>query len=216
MASTIMVFSGNDDGAGITGPFTNSSAAQAAFLAAASGLSGLNTINFEDQTVGFNTSLAPAPGVNVTLNATDLGAGYSGINNTTYGSLYGFDITPGGDHWLGFLGGSATFLFSGHIQSFGFWLTGIQDSATSSLMVQFNDGVGQTLNVPLNANGGAQFFGFTDPGWAITSVKITNTSLDAWGIDDVSYGSTPEPSSLLLIGGGAIGLAALLRRKRTR
>ncbi len=216
MAGVITTFSGQDDGAATTGPFPNSNAAQAAFLTAASGLSAVNTITFEDQPLGYNANFTAAPGVNVTVSAGNYGAGYSGISNTTLGNVYGFNTTPGGAQWFGFPAGSATFTLANPTESFGFWLTGIQTAYTSLLTVQFNDGVGQTLNVPLNANGGAQFYGFTDTGWAITSVTITNTGGDAWGIDDVSYGSAPEPSSLLLLGSGALGLAALIRRRRTQ
>jgi hypothetical protein len=82
--------------------------------------------------------------------------------------------------------------------------------------LDFNDGTAQTLNLPINTSGGTSYFAFTDTA-AFSSVTITNLSNDAWGIDDVSYGSgassTPEPSSLMLLGSGVVGLATMLRRK---
>jgi hypothetical protein len=216
MAGVIATYSGQDDGAAITGPFPNSTAAQALFFAAASALSQSNTITFEGLPLGYSTSFTAAPGVNVSVSATDFGPGYSGISNTTNGYVTGFNTTPGGAEWFGFPAGSATFSFARPTEYFGFWLTGLQTIFTSSLTVQFNDGAAQSLSVPIDLTGGAQFFGFTDPGAAITSVTITNTSADAWGIDDVSYDNAPEPSSLLLLGSGALGLVALIRRKRTQ
>ena len=219
MAGTIVTYSGQDDGALTTGPFPNSNAAQAEFQAVAATLSPIGTITFENQPVGYNANFTAAPGVNVSLTGPDYGQGFSGISNFTFGNLYGFNTTPGGANWLGFATGTATFAFSNPTEYLGFWLTGVQTVFTTSMTVTFSDGAAQTLNVPINVNGGAQFFGFTDTGSSIASVTITNLSNDAWGIDDVQYNrnnnnSTPEPSSLLLLGSGA--LAVLIRRKRTR
>jgi hypothetical protein len=214
MAGTIVTYSGQDDGAAITGPFPNSYAAQEAFDAVAGTLSPIGTIDFENQPLGYNANFTAAPGVTVSLTGPNYGDGFSGISTTTFGNLYGFNTTPGGANWLGFAGGTATFAFASPTEYFGFWLTGVQTVFTSSLTVTFSDGASQSLDVPINVNGGAQYFGFTDPGSAIASVTISNISNDAWGIDDVQYNTVPEPSSLLLLGGGA--LAVLIRRKRSR
>ena len=220
-AGNITEYIGNDDGAPVTGPFPASSASQSMFAAAANGFSSINTITFETLPVGFQTSFTAAPGVTVTINAPDFGSGLSGINNFTLGNTHGFNITPNGKQWLGFPVGSATFNFAGSTQSFGVWLTGVQSASLSSLNVTFNDGQPESLPLPITTNGGAAFFGFTDPGTAISSITITGVGSDLWGIDDVTYSlpaqlPLPEPSSLLLLSSGALGIAGLLRRKMRR
>jgi hypothetical protein len=214
----VITYSGQDDGAPITGPFPNSSAAQTAFLAAAGLLSPVTTMTFEQPVaLGYYSPITNAgPGVSIALNAPNFGDGFSGVSATTFGNLYGFNITAGGSQWLGFAAGTATFSFTSPTEYFGFWITGIQTVFTSTFTVAYNGADGQTLNIPINTSGGAQYYGFTDAGNSFTSVTITNLSNDAWGIDDVSYNAgttTPEPSSLLLLGSGVLGLAGIVRRK---
>jgi hypothetical protein len=210
------VFSGQDNGAPTTGPFPNSTAAQTSFVAAASLLSPLGLITFENQPTGFNTSFTAAPGVTVNLNVTNFGDGFSGISDTTFGNLDGFNITAGGSKWLGFPGGSATFNFADPTDYFGFWDTGVQTVFTSSLTVTFNDGTSETLNVPINSSGGAAFYGFTDPGKSISAITITDVSNDAWGIDNVMYNTpaqTPEPTSILLLFTVVAGLVGAFKQR---
>ena len=209
---SITTYTGSDDGASTTGPWPNSSAAQATFLGAAGSTS---LLTFESLATGFYSPINAAPGVTITLNAPNIGCYYSGICNGTYGNLYGFNVTTGGANWLGFPEGSATFSFATPITAFGMWITGVQTVFTSTFTLTFNDGMSQTLNLPINVNGGTSYYGFTDSA-SFSSITITNLSDDAWGIDDVSYSSqstVPEPSSLMLLGSGVIGLAGLLRRK---
>lgn len=215
--ATIVTYVGQDDGAGTSGPFPNSTAAQASFLAAAA---NNHTISYENLAVGYYSPIAAALGVSIALTGPNYGSGFSGISNTTSGNVYGFNTTTGGSQWLGFAGGSATFTFAAPIYSFGTFLTGLQQvfSGTDGLQITFNDGTSQTLMPPINLNGGAEYFGFTDTN-PFTSITLTNLSNDAWGIDDTSFGasstSVPEPGSLGLLGFGAllIGGFVTLRRR---
>ncbi|HUP04111.1 MAG TPA: PEP-CTERM sorting domain-containing protein [Bryobacteraceae bacterium] len=214
-SASITTYAGQDDGADVGGPFPNSGSAAADFATAAGLLGLVDTITFEDLTAGFNPSITAAPGVTLSTDSTDYGDGFSGVSDTSDGNVYGFNTTPGGSNWYGFPAASATFTFSSPTASFGFWLTGVQSDFTSAITVSFNDGSDQTLNAPVNVNGGAAFFGFTDPGASISSVTITNTGNDAWGIDDVSYNggaSTPEPATMSLFALGFAGIGMLRRR----
>lgn len=195
--------------------------AQSSFITAAGALGTLNTITFEDQPVGFNANFSAAPGVTVALNTPNFGAGFSGISNTTVGNLYGFNTTSGGSRWLGFTMGSATFHFADPTHSFGMYMTGLQTVLTTALTVNFTDQQSEVLTSPVNTNGGAQYFGFTDPGASISSITITDLSNDAWGIDDVTYNDSPvdpvpEPGTLMLLGAGFLGLAVFGKRSKTR
>jgi hypothetical protein len=215
VAGTITPYTGSDDGASTSGPWPNSSAAQTAFLAAAG---STTLVDFENVALGYYTPIVPNGTVSIDLNAPNFGDGFSGISTTTFGNLYGFNVTPGGAQWFGAPAGTATYNFSSPMKAFGLWLTGVQTVFTTSFTLTFNDGTAQTLNLPINTSGGTSYYGFTDT-TAFSSITITNLSNDAWGMDDVSYGagssSVPEPSSLLLLGSGLAGLAGVIRRKLT-
>lgn len=232
--ATVTTFSGQDMGA-YPDPEANSLAAQSSFTAAAALLGPLNTITFETLTVGYYTPFTAAPGVTVTLHATDVGPDFSGIVDHPYSStpaVYGFNTTPEGRNWLGFPGasatsqGSVTFDFAVPTQSFGMYLTGLQDPTyTGSLTISFNDGTGDVvLNLlPVNdVTGGVKYFGFTDPGAQITRITIANSSVgsewpdypDAWGIDDVTYNIVPVPPAVWLFGSGLLGLVGWRRLRK--
>ena len=57
-AQAITVFSGQDNGALIGGVFTNSAAAEAAFLAAAGGAGTVTTETFETRALGYYSPIA--------------------------------------------------------------------------------------------------------------------------------------------------------------
>jgi hypothetical protein len=165
-------------------------------MTAAGAFGTTNTITFENLAPGYYPQFTAAPGVTVTTPPPNYGPGNSGISNTTFGKLYGFNTTPGGANWLGFPGGSATFAFSSPTNSFGMYLTGLQTDLTASLTVNFDDGTSEVLQLPVTVNGGAEYYGFTDA-VAISSVTITGGSSDAWGIDDVTY-NIPEPTTIII------------------
>jgi hypothetical protein len=216
-AGTITTYSAQDDGAPTTGPWPNSSAEETTFLSAASAFGPTRTETFEELTpgTGGGGGTFAITGGSVVLD-TAYSPPYGGVvSGNTNGNLYGFNVTPGGANWLGIADGSATFDFTKPTNSFGFWTTGVQSVFTSALTVTFSDGASQTLDLPINVNGGASYFGFTDT-TAISSVTITNISDDAWGIDDVSFNfsAVPEPAEWALMLAGFAGLGLALRTRR--
>ncbi len=210
----IVTFSGQDDGASTTGPFTNSNAAQTSFLGAATGFGPVTTQTFDSIPVGTaaNGGTFSIPGASVTLN-TPYGAPFGGVQSSVSGNLYGFPIS--GANFLAFDDGSATFNFTKASNSFGFYTTGVQTEFTSTFTATFNDGASETLNIPINVNGGASYFGFTDTS-SFTSVTITNISYDAWAVDNVSFNAAvPETSTwaMMLAGFAGIGFLGYRRNK---
>ena len=223
-SAVVAVFSGQDDGAAASGPFPNSAAAEAAFLAAAGGFGAVATETFESQAPGYYSPVAVVGG-SLAFVAPNFGSGYSGISNTQIDGpgtgVFGFNVTAGGDQWFGFPSftpdGIATFTFFGPTNSFGFYSTGVQTAFTAAVKVVQNDGNQLIFDLPVNISGGASYFGITDT-VGFTSVSIINTSVtgqsDAWGIDNISYNVVPEPATwaMLITGFGLVGLSARRRR----
>lgn len=220
-----MVFNGQDDGAEVTGPFTNSVAAQSQFLAAAAAYGSVVTEGFETAAQGFYSPLELGA-LTITYATANSGPGLSGV--TTYngfGNFYGFNTTPGGSQWLGFpdyLQSLATFELDTPTHAFGFFTTGVQDVFTTSLTVELVDGSMMSFSLPINTGGGVSYFGLVDT-VGFTKVIVSQSNLpgyaDAWGVDDISYtisdGSVvPEPATwaMLVSGLGAVGVAARRRR----
>ena len=214
------IYFGQDNGVGPGGAFTNSNAAEAAFLAGAGAFGGqVKTETFESAANGFYSPLV-LDGLKITYNTANFGPGLSGVNSTTIGGpLYGFNVTPGGSKWLGFpdfLNSTATFKLNKASHSFGFYLTGVQDIQTSQITLKLLDGSLATFNVPLNTAGGVTYFGLTDT-TGFTEVRLQQANkpgfADAYGIDNISFGVVPEPATwaLLIAGFGMVGVA---RRRR--
>jgi hypothetical protein len=228
-ASSILTFTGSDDGAATTGPFPNSFAAQTSFLAAASAFGAVDTHNLTSQSLGFQNTYTLTNGDgNITINgSSNFGAGISGISNAAgpAGSNSGFGI-PGGpsnNNWLGFPGDTATFNLTSPTNSFGFFATGVQTFFGNVFQVSFNDGTLETLDIPINVNGGAEYFGFTDS-VAFNTITISRPANangdDFYGIDAISFNApisaTPLPAALPLFAGGlgAMGFVAKRRKRK--
>ncbi len=222
-SAAVQIFSGQDDGVGPGGAFVNSWAAEAAFLAASVPVStSVATETFEAATVG-DFSPVVLNDFTITTGAANYGAGLSGINNTTLGTLYGFNVTAGGSQWYGFpdfVATNATLTFNQPLISVGTWISGIQTLFTSEVTLELVGGGTQSFSLPLNTNGGAQFFGIVSD-VAFTKVifhQLNNPGYaDAFGIDDLSYGFAPVPEpavwAMLISGFGLVGATA---RRRNR
>ncbi len=215
--SAVVTFTGTDVAAGPGAPTPIADSAAAAFAAAAGALGGITTITFEGAPLGPFSNLPVAPGV--TINGDNYGGNTLYVSNTpnfpTAPALDGFNTTPGGAYYVELIGGNLVFTFAVPTQFFGAYFTGIQPGFFSDYL-SFTDSNGlQTVSVsnPTAYDGGVTFVGFVDAGELITSVTFVSGGPgygDFSGIDDVSYQTIPEPSSLTLVGvaiaGGAIHL----------
>ncbi len=219
--AAIVTFAGQDDGAAI-GTHPNSTSTRNSFLSAAGAFGTVKTHDFEDQPVGYQTTYTWFNGDGTfTLTGTNGGTGISGINNTNLGTnLAGFNVL-GASHWLGPSENSVTFNFTRPTNSFGIFMTGLQQFYSSNVAFSFNDGSPESLSAPINVNGGTEYFGFTDA-TTFTSLTITDpcgtNGCDFWGVDGVSFNvssAVPEPSTwaLMLLGFAGIGFMAYRRKQ---
>lgn len=114
------------------------------------------------------------------------------------------------------MGLCSTFTFSQPIQFFGAYITGAQHGCDPVFVetMTFSDGETQTVFIPNEDTwGGAAFVGFTDAGKEINTVTLCFED-DSVCIDDVRFGSVPEPSTFVLLGMAAFSLIAYAWRRR--
>jgi hypothetical protein len=205
LAADAAVITYNGFDAGASGPGANAMAARANFLAA---VGSPDAITFEGLPLGSASNLMISPGVTLTTIAGN-------IRNSTGCSLplCGGNTTVAGSQFLELSTISATviFNFSTPIDSFGAYFGGLQVANTT---ITFNDGSPQSVTIlPVAANGGFAFVGFTDFGSSISSITI-NALNDIVSVDDVLTrpAGIPEPSSFGLIAFGLAAVAAVRRR----
>ena len=235
-SAATQIFSGVDNGAVPGGSTTNSSIAQAAFLAAAALKGPVFTNYLDDEPLGNLQSYHIAGGLQV-----DLSAGSYDPQNTAQGirndSANGnpsnpFSTTEGPNDqgkWLGIPIYSTTFTFDVPTYSLGFYTTGLNVDAGTLFTLRFDDAPQlpeNIYNLPVNANGGIMYWGvvFDAPVHKVEFFRSRNQSIDIFGLDGISFnvapplppvGGVPEPASwaMLIAGFGMIG--ATLRRRRS-
>jgi len=195
-AAPVLYIAG-DNGVSSLAQMVNSTAAAAVFDAV---VGGVSVYDFESAQPG-----------NLTI------TGGTTTNNSGCGALCGFNTTSGGAYFRSVVGGSVTFSFSSPIDSFGFYVNGLQTDIVPQQTIVYVDGssVTTTINFPSAINGGGAFVGFVDYGNQISSVTFNATN-DILGFDDLRFGRSannpndpgalPEPASMALVG---LSLAAL-------
>jgi len=140
----------------------------------------------------------------------------------------GFNTTPGGSKYIPVDSSNTNqptdtiFNFATPINAFGAYFTGA-GGTNGGLSLIFNDGSTQTIQIEASnalTGGSVRFFGFTDFGASISSIKIEvgtvgGSSDDILGVDDVRFAqvaAVPEPRTLVFMAAAALVLGLLRRR----
>lgn len=211
-----ITFFGEDLGLGESTPltsWTNASAAQASFY---SNLTGISTEDFESFS---GTTADFGGGLTATLGAGSLTTVSSGTNG------YGRYPISGDNYWE--VSSEFTLTFSESISAFGFYGVDIGDF-NGQVELGLNNGGTTTINIGNSidiAGGSVLYFGFYDLVDSYSSITFGNTAsgIDVFAFDDFTIGTienvtpgggdpVPEPSTIILLGGGLLGLV-FARRK---
>jgi MYXO-CTERM domain-containing protein len=151
--------------------------------------------------------------------------GYGGINWQGHWSYYHFDQSPYNAHSgtgrvytdysqpVANGSGENTFAFVAPQHFLGAWFSGY-DFASVRFNLYLNGQLVHTTN-DLAMSGTPMFLGSGYAG-PVDQVGVWSNKQDFYVMDDVTYGqgNAPEPASWTLAGLGAVGLLALVRRRR--
>ena len=116
---------------------------------------------------------------------------------------------------------TVTFTFNSGITAFGIAIGGAGDVGALTLAASLNNGDSANALTAYSSgsgffSGNRQYFGIMSS-TAFTSITFTPTnSGDGIFFDSLSYKAVPEPSSMLLLGLGALGAFAARRKKAAR
>ena len=238
-SAATQIFSGVDNGAVPGGSTPNSSAAQAAFLAAAALKGPVFTNYLDDEPIGDLPSYHIAGGMQVEIFGWSPQAHFPGIpewgiQNTSFNGnpSLPFSTTEGpGDQgkWMGIPIQASRFTFDVPTYSFGFYVTGLDEYQSNSFNLYVDEAQFASLNpypMPINVGGGIMYYGivFDTPVHNVQVKRgIINAGIDYFGIDGISFnvappvppvGGVPEPANwaMLIAGFGLTGAA--MRRRR--
>jgi hypothetical protein len=108
-----------------------------------------------------------------------------------------------------------TITFNSPINAFGLFITDCCESFPYTLAFS-NDAGDAFTAVTGPLDNATVFFGVINWDNVFTQVVLTNHTFDWFGLDKVHYGTAvPEPSIVLLLGAGLLGLVALRRKRKS-
>jgi len=189
---------------------------QTAWAAALSG--SPTTVNFEGiASPGSLVAYGSGPGVNTTVGGVNFAVGPQGTDNILFvlgDGNYGYPMSTISAQPETSDPADLLITLPATVTALGFDFGGLYGDTTT---ITLSDGSVQTISgAPFPPD--LQFFGVIAPG-GITSVDITLTNTLGLDLADFSYSTAdetspvPEPSSLLLLGSGLMGLGGMARRK---